>query len=130
MGEDFSEAIKAKIAADFVSQLPDDVKNQVMMDGVKAALQSWEIDLAIKKAVGDVAKMEMAQYLQRPDVRERIKVESIVAVSKVMETLPMALADVLLRACTGESHYGDRPDTDFTRALARCIGYKKGGKDG
>lgn len=129
LSEEMKERIVTAMTAGVVEQLDEEAVKEVLSDALKEALGSWEVHKAVDEAVETVANREMSAYLQKPEVVERIRTESIAAVEKVLTQLPLALADILLQSCMGvSSSYGRREDNDFTKALRRYIGIPEKGK--
>lgn len=123
LSEELKDDIVSSMAAGIVERLGEKAQKEVLSEALKEALGSWEVHRAVDKAVEEVANREMSAYLQRPEVIERIRTESIAAVEKVLAAIPLALADVLLRSCMGYSQYGhNRSEVDFGRALRRYTG--------
>ena len=122
LSDETKEAVITAMVAGVVEELGEDARKQVLAEALKEALGDWEVRHAVDEAVEEIAKREMSAYLQRPEVVDRIRTQSIAAVEKVLSVLPLALADVLLRSCMGYSQYGDRQEVDFGRALRRYMG--------
>jgi len=121
LSEELKNDIVASMAAGVVERLGEKAQKEVLSEALREALGSWEVHRAVDKAVEDIANREMSAYLQRPEIIERIRIESIAAVEKVLSVLPLALADILLRSCMGHSQY-NRTENDFGRALRRYVG--------
>lgn len=122
--EALKDDIVAAMAAGVVERLGDEARKEVLSAALEEALGDWEVRRAVDKAVEEVANREMSAYLQRPEVIERIRTESVVAVEKFLAQLPLALADILLQSCMGTSSYGyGKGETDFSKAVRRyfCI---------
>lgn len=122
LSDEVREQVIAAMMDGVVDSLSPDAIKEVLSGALREALKDWEVHRAVDKAVEDIAKREMSAYLQKPEVIERIRMESIAAVEKVLTQLPLALADILLRGLMGYSSYGGKGDTDFTKALRRYIG--------
>jgi len=121
LSEELKNDIVASMAAGVVERLGEKAQKEVLSEALRGALGSWEVHRAVDKAVEDIANREMSTYLQRPEIIERIRIESIAAVEKVLSVLPLALADILLRSCMGYSQYS-RIGNDFGYALRRYVG--------
>jgi len=121
LSDELKKDVVASMAAGVVERLGEKTRQKILAEALKEALGSWEVEHAVNKAVEEIANREMSAYLQRPEVVERIRTESVSAVEKVLIQLPLALADILLRGLMDYSQY-QRSDTDFGRALRRYIG--------
>jgi len=124
MARGISEELKSDIvgamAAGVIERLSEESRKEVLAEALKQALRSWEVEKAVNEAVEEIASHEMSAYLKQPEVVERIRSESVAAVERVLVQLPLALVDILLQGLMGRSQY-DRKETDFGRALRRCL---------
>lgn len=123
--EGLSDAVRAKIAADVIDGLTKADKEKLLKDALKEMLGDYKLKSAIEAGVMDFAKREMSSYLDKEEVRERIRQETVAAVGRFIGLIPQALIDVLLRSCMGYSQYGGKESTDFSRAIERLLGIKR-----
>lgn len=83
--EAMEKAIMCQVAAKLIDSLPEEKKKEILEASLTKTLQDvfkpWHVEQAIKK---DVEKY-MAEYIQDPEVQERIKNATRDAVDKLMD---------------------------------------------
>jgi hypothetical protein len=107
LSDSILELARNKIAAEVVNALNDDMKTSIISKAVSEIINSYSFkNRVIEEVVTKVAEREMTEYLNRPDVSEKIRTEVQLAIDRFIPAMGNAVTRAMVASFTASKQYG------------------------
>ena len=94
--EDLQKVVREKIANEVMQSLDQETKEKVVAAGISQAMGSWQFKTAIQEEILEVTKQEIQDYLQKPEVKQKIREETQNAVDEFSKILQQTILTNML----------------------------------
>jgi len=102
MHEDLVNAVREKIAAEVVNNLSTKEKENLVASGIKEVITGWKFKNVLENEIQKIATSDLRQYLDAHDVREKIRVQAVLAAEQFVGILDKAILGTLLEMLDGD----------------------------
>jgi len=116
--EQILEAVRTKIASEVLKSLNDEIKEQILTKALVHIMDGWEFKRELKEVIMDIAFQEIYEYLQQPEVRQKIREQAIMTVGKFIAALERSLVPALLNLFGGDL---DWRKPKITQEIEKCL---------
>lgn len=92
--DDFEKALRQEIAAKVIAALPDEQKQEIIARGIAKAINdiSFRLDYEVEKLLTEQALVFAGEYIQRPEVQEKLRQKAHLAVDAILERIVQVMA--------------------------------------
>ena len=85
MKTDIEQALKMEIALKTIQSLPEEMKNEILAQGVMRELASIKLDWEVSKILRDEAMVFAHEYVKQPEIQEQLREKAHKAVDDVLD---------------------------------------------
>ena len=119
------DAVRKQIAADVVNSLDENAKEKIITNAVGDLLDSYKFRGKLEKAIEEEAIRVLHEYIQLPEVKEKIRTKTIVATEKFIDTFQQAFLVKLIGFFDKPGYKREYESPEFHRVLKTLLGMKE-----
>ena len=119
------DAVRKQIAADVVNSLDENAKEKIITNAVSDLLDSYKFRGNLEKAIEEESLRILHEYIQLPEVKEKIRMKTIVATEKFIDTFQQAFMVKLIGFFDKPGYKREYESPEFHRILKTLLGMKE-----